>query len=288
MALVDFPWVKDCHRVALDELIRRNVYPESIVYMQDGSPKLDSWIRPCSTVRIWSTVRKNASFVDRLVSSRFSDPTRMDHVVAEIIATDPYHKNDAKRHFAIGYVPSGDFEGKFKFFHQFTGRAISPDWVFIDKMKAQHDKPHQTHLQLLAVGVLNEKVYCKLKRLVESSQSRVQRVGDKDYRHVYQISNPSIEKYRGLTCPLWEQKNCASFITYLFEEMITCTNLLNLVVPGYCKPLKRFSCSEEGLSQHGDVPCGDRNATCAEPSTGSKRSAESSEASQTPAKLQKR
>ena len=237
-------------------------------------------------------MRKNTSLTDRLFSANLSDTTRMDHVVAEIISTDPYDKEaTAKRHFAIGYVPSGDFEGKLKFFHQFAGRAISPDWVFIDKMKAQHDKPHQTHLQLLAVGVLNEKVYCKLKRLVESSQSHVQRIGDKEYRHVYQITNPAIQKYQGLTCPFWERKNCASFITYLFEDMIACTNLLKLVVPGSCKPLQKFSCSEEGLSQHGDLPCGDKNATCGdgdvlEAARGQKR--ERSEATQTPAKRFKR
>lgn len=262
MALAEANWAADCHRVALDDLVRQGDYPESVVYMQRGVPTLDSWIRPCSTVRIWSTVRKNVGVVDRFFASKFSDATRLDHVVAEIISTDPQRKSDTKRHFALGYVPSGDFAGKLKFFHQFQGRAISPDWVFVDKLKAQRQKPHQTHLQLLAVGVLNEKVYCKLKRLVESSRSHVARLGDKEGRHVYQITSPAIEKYQGLTCPLWERKNCASFVTYLFEDMITCTNRLNLVVPGSCKPLRRFSCSEEGLSRHGDLPCGDPNAAC--------------------------
>jgi len=188
------------------------------------------------------------------------DSSRKDHIVAEIIATDPHsdkpNNERATRHFDLGYVPDGPFEGKLKFFQPLKGRVISPDWIFMDKARKQYENPKQQHLQLVAVGVLNQSVFCKLKRLVESSQSRVQHLGSKDSRWLFQITHPAIAGYQGLTLAACTQKNCASFIMSLFDNMIVCTNMMQLVVPGSCRPKDKFSCTERGLLEHAELPCG--------------------------------
>ena len=267
-------WVADCHRAALQDVLQRaraGDLPESIVYMDAGRPTLDSWIRPCASVRLWSTVQRNAGLLDRLASQSLGEATRLDHVLAEIVATNPAEAGapgpgpPRRRHFALGFMPDGPFQGKLKFLRVLPGRVISPDWLFMDKIKAQLARPEQRHLQLLAAGVLTRKSFCRLRDLVESRDSRIRRHGDKDGRHVYEVVHPAMSAYQGLTCPNSFRKNCASFVTELFEDMIVCANLLNLSIPGACRPLRDFSCSEEGLSRRGELDCDPPGEPCEAP-----------------------
>jgi hypothetical protein len=277
-------WVADCHGAALQDLLRSaraGDLPESIVYLEAGRPTLDSWIRPCASVRLWSTVQRNAGLFDRVASQSLGEATRLDHVLAEIVATNPAEADGPgsapprRRHFALGFMPDGPFQGKLKFLRVLPGRVISPDWLFMDKIKAQLARPEQRHLQLLAAGVLTQKTFCRLRDLVESQGSRIRRHGDKDGRHVYEVVHPAMGAYQGLTCPDSLRKNCASFVAELFKDMIVCANLLNLAIPGACRPLQHFSCSEEGLSRRGELDCGRPEEPCeAPPPPSGKRAAE--------------
>lgn len=249
---------RECARDALTDVRNRaeeKLYPESIVYY-DGKTKkyeLDSWIRPGCVVRIWAGLAKNTSAVHLLFSAKVTDTTRMDHLCAEIVTFNPNGSGE-RRDFDFGYMYEGQKYGVAHEIHTYIGRIMSPDWVFIDKVKNQVKKPDKEFLRLIAIGKLSESVYNELKKFVESPDSTVQRVGDKENRHVYDIRHPDVKHYRALV-PWFAEAvggchNCTSFIMKIFGNMVVCLNKFNLVIPGSCKTLPGGTvkeCDKHGL-----------------------------------------
>lgn len=247
-----------CQKAAVEDAVRavqERRLPESIVYNGPKGPELDSWIQPGkSLVRIWATMDRNLSPVDQLFSARFGDTTRPGHIVAEIISIGP---GGQRRDFNLGFVYVGDaVKGGGSLahhLHPYEGRVISPDWIFLSKLKTQAKKPSQEHLRLLAEGVLSEETYHKLKHLVESSESVVRRDNDIDYRHIYDIRHPKLGGYRAAVPwvagkALGTCHNCTSFIMDLFKGMVSCASrTTTLVVPGFCRANSPLRCDASGL-----------------------------------------
>jgi hypothetical protein len=254
--------MSNCQRAALKdarERAARKLFPESIVYMRpDGRPELDSWIKPGSVVRLWGSMVLNKTAVHQLFSEKFGDTSRLDHIIAEIVTHGP---DGTRRDFDLGYV----YTGKPKLGHnlrQYSGRIISPDWIYIDKAKSQVKHPEGEFLRLVAIGVLTEDAWKRLKHLVESPDSTVSREGDKEGRHVYDIRNPVLGGYRAAVPwvaggALGNCHNCASFVMDLFRGMLTCVTRTLLVVPGSCRALPAGHeplCTDAGLPATGARP----------------------------------
>jgi hypothetical protein len=247
----------NCNQTALKDVKERankGIFPESIVYNNNGKLELDSWIKPGSIVRIWATMRKNTHPVHHFLSAKLFDSTRMDHVVAEIVAHD---LEGNRRDFDFGYMfASGERVcPSAHCLHVYTGRIISPDWFFIDKAKAQAKHPEHEHLRLIALGTLSIDTWNRLKNIVESAESLVIREGDKEGRHVYDLRHPAFGRYRAAVpwvagFALGGCHNCTSFIMDLFKGMLICITRAMLVVPGSCRSLaagRQPHCDENGL-----------------------------------------
>ena len=250
--------MRRCQAKALENVVTRDRSRAYFTVEEKGLVRMK--VRAGMYVRIWALLSKNAGVVAPLLhAGSYWDPHQVTHIVSEMgWANDrecftvglTYQEEDMKKpHSAEPGSAKERFELLAHTVAHERAQMDSPDTTFDWKVDQQRlsNRPGDTFLKLLAVGTLSNEAVDKLRRLARTSEPM-----QEPYRHSRGI--PDIPTYRMLA-PAYRDGvsvfNCASFATYLFPDLIACTNRVGMSDPTRCEALNIrelgfMGCNEEG------------------------------------------